>query len=1653
MATKIDFTKILQDRASFQLVRTNPKLTGNIKLTIDENDKMWLNSIEVNDELSKSSYKKRTVDPTMSLASNVYRFFNDGLTPSEIVFDLKENFDSTKTSSDYKDQYDFSKYFSGARYLASRQYEEKMSYFAPIFLKKDLPDYFIIFKINDPLNRAVNSDPYDKEEYIKEMFKKSSIIKTFDLRETTKVGKFLRTYIEDPNFPVSPLDVSYDENSLTNFNGIIYDNGVLGSRGELLSDFYKTSNPLKYFEEFITLGFERNGVIFPNILNLEFIFDDNTSEYYDFNRYIGFYINEIELSQMDVNLDGVWNRRKTDGNTPIIKREYFEWEDVNITQENEDGVIIPFKNSGVLFSDFENAFLDKDNMFFNYIKDRNDSIHSLNLNDAYDIDYLEGIEQPSAKLRLSDTKINLGDFFGPGKLLMQDKGTVSNDRGYSSSYIKILGKLNHLDAIKFYHPNGTRSDSNGKYELIQAVLNYPELSNPGDYYSYNDIDGVAGHDTFYFNGDGDGYNSNIASAIAGCINDMRNIAMKAYAVNEYVFIKSRAASDSDHLYKLEFVSQVNEYDKVEIGKKTGTDLIGQLIQFQGGSRVLGNRLIIDGKHFDKINSRLDDILVKTTKGWSKISKISNNIDSITEENLITPVQKRNAIDSYFNKMDIVLDLEDSPKLDSGEFTMRLKHRPPFGFISFFPIKDFDFDFYSSEYLNFPQIDLYKHYYIPSGLDLLEDGVEYKVYGTGSILYGGATKNVGDIFKATSANGSSYSIISGDPIVSYPPIRDNDGELLTSVGTSLWHEINDDNEEFKDFPGFFLLKDPSVITPESDSDVYMLRDKYLNGLASSEYDYYKENSTKDFALRSKIIPYITKWVIPDGLDSRSNYYRLNSELVFGFNNFTPDHEDTTQNPANFTHEWFYVESAFNFRNDPETLKLNNSYFEQPFDLDEALTNPDYFIEYFTYTPTYNGNEIGKTQTRYSPITKNSQGVYETFPKGFKIQFKDYIDATNLNAAGKPEWNSKSNRFEDYKFTCLLKTVKEDINDDTIPPIRYRFIEHKDFKFIILLIELKIGGSDSIHDIWKNSTYEGITNESHSGVKIKMFDKIAGDPAFTTINGDYRINFNTLDTSDVTYTSLYSLKNKKFNNLDEAFSNISASFKLSLKKKNNSLAKFKIDDYANYPSKINEEMIEISPNVFIGIRDKSNESDLLIDSVTGISPENVNPISEVDEDFVYFDSDTDIAIVNELNLLLFSIPPGIPNNNYIKQTYVFKIIAGGELYFEKLLQKLSFAKFKEYVNDLDPFIEYHSYVGTELTKDTSNFYAEIPNRSIIEKKDALLVVNDTNKPGNLSFNSIIGYNYERASLDNSYDINRYEGGFSPLFKDLFYFKTKFIFSKNGIDALDSGNVSFNIDLDDFLKIINFNHIKISNSKILSLESDEEFDPLYEIPGEIAIGRSDYNLLNSNWDYGFHLQYNNKTTKSPVSGTLRIEEDDCFVSKLIKLRDVIELEEFDVQLVSNIQEVNIDNIELIYQEKDTTIVGYINIKNALISYLISDGIINKFTEFLIVSPEYLGSYESIEDYVRDYVDVNIVKLYEIDTIEFYTKEDKELIEDSKNSNLNKIQFELLNDKERFDDNYKLNKNLQINKIDRYMLKFEFAKSLNSGTLISPKIKIKFI
>ena len=1757
MTKDISYVKVLSEDSSFQLVRTNPKLTGNLKIVVNETGDMWLNAIAANQELAKEEYSRFPIDVRQSLGSNIYRFFKNGETPNEIIFSLSEKVDLTKTSKDFKDQYDFSNYFSGVKYLPSNKYSERLSYFAPLYLKKEVPNFFVILKIKDPINDPIdiNKTKFEsnqsKTEYLIDLFKKATIIKTFDLRESSKTGKFIRDYINSPEFPVSPLRVSFEEDEYTTWNGILINSGSFGSKGELLYNEYVESTPLKFFEENITRGYERNGIIFPNILNLEFIFDDDSSENYEINRYIGFYVNSIDLSELDIDLERSYLERSSWPNTPRFRQKYLESDDITLTQSNPNGVVLPYRNLNFNLDEFSEIFKDSENLFFTYLTDRDNKFHLPNLEDPFEIDfspevsvsltstgmtvtatsvnphgYLDGElinilssdsdytgaffvsnttstgftytlssvpalnsatgeavkEIGFGKIRLSDQKLDLGRFFGPSqKDYLQDTGFISESKGFPFIGIKINSNLSDLDSFKLYHPSGTRLDSGGKYDLIVSVLNYQLTPNPGDSYIYNDFDQVVGYDTFYFNGAG--LTHEIAKAIAACLNGVRNRSFTAYPFNDYVFIKCNVSIEDDSLYRVQFDSPDNIYSSVEIDNISGNLLINNEISFSGGSNFSGNRLVIDADHLSKITSEFDNLLVKTQNGWSKLKKVSKYIDLVTEKNSVLESNRISAISGYESKIVIALEDQERPSIAYGEFLIKRKFRPQFGIFSLFPIKDLDFDFYSSTYLNFPNIDFYQYYYIPEKTQLLVPGVEYIVVG-GEVEISEFPNPLldGQIFTVTQP--TEYVALTGNALITF------------FNGTSLTNPIYDENGELTNFQGFSILKDPEKVVPQEDSLVYSLRTKYLNGLTSTEYDFYKENESRDFATRSKVIPYITKWGIKNGLDSRSNPYRLNTEIVFGRNNFSPDHTDRTQNPNNFTHEWFYVESKFNYTDTPETIKQNDSYFETPLDFQRLISEPDYFIEYFTYTPNFNlggiNTDVAPTQFRYSNVFKNIASKYETFFKGFKVSFKDVTTVTVIGEDSKPLAKETTSRFEGYKFSCILKAVQEDFKNQSQAPIKYRVVEHKDFKFILIIIEVAIGHINQINDYWKELPFSpgftSISNVTTDPDSVFYADSsfstlFGSELPFQTVNGDYRISFSSVDSLDISnlnYTLLYSLTNKKFNSILDNFSNVKLSSKLGITQlgtegvffnippTGGTIAQKKNLNIPNYPSLLSDEFVIPTDKTFIYMENLLTSQIFFIDSVNGITPNNVNPINSATDEFLTFEKNVSDSLYLTAPFsgvpyvsIFGTLPISTSLTQVVQQNFLFYVMQGGEKYFEKAFEKLSFAEFKKFVNELNSIVEYESYSldsnGNPISSSSPNFYLEVLDPAQLIKNSQVISQVDEERPTQFAFTETIGFKYEQVQVSGKkVELNRYKGEYEPITKNILHFQSNFKFTKNAITDLKLSNVRFNSNIEELLEITNFNHIKVSPTKVLELESDPEFLPIYPRIKEIPIGQADYFLLQGNWDWGFHHLYLNKEEFSPAAGARRVEEDSSFLGKILIVPNEIELEDYQVLTLgadTELESIDLTQIELVVKEKASSIEGFINLNNVITRYFLNDGIAQKFNEFLINSNEYIGNFTNIQEYVIEYIRLNILGLYVIDTTEFYEKRNATLVSSTISENPNSFDFISLNDQQRFNLGYKLVNNIEINNYDRLILKFSILKPVSAGLNISPKIKIKFI
>lgn len=278
---------------SFALLRTNVGLTTNIKIMVDSNYNLTLDSIDSKEELENSKYKKKSFIKTNYFDELISYFYN-GL-PSETAFHIKFEEDVDAMATDFTHQYD-ELYQYGARNITNnKNYAEEFEYFAPLYIYPNkLPKYFIIFRVDGPGMITLNSSNFKNE-----ILNKLKTIKIFDLTKKSQLGEWLDTNFNNNNFfPIAPLDVSFENLEFTKWNGIDYESGGYTSKSAFLEDLYESEKEIFEFEKYIFDGYRNNKVVFPNILNMSFLFDDtpaneNNLRKWSINRYFGFYLDDF----------------------------------------------------------------------------------------------------------------------------------------------------------------------------------------------------------------------------------------------------------------------------------------------------------------------------------------------------------------------------------------------------------------------------------------------------------------------------------------------------------------------------------------------------------------------------------------------------------------------------------------------------------------------------------------------------------------------------------------------------------------------------------------------------------------------------------------------------------------------------------------------------------------------------------------------------------------------------------------------------------------------------------------------------------------------------------------------------------------------------------------------------------------------------------------------------------------------------------------------------------------------------------------------------------------------------------------------------------------------------------------------------------------
>ena len=381
-----DGKDINSDNKSFMLIRTNPKLTGNVKLVVDEKYNLYLDTFKATSKLFDYRYRKYPISAEGNYPRDIKTVFNS--LPINELYKLPENsFKAHKVYTDFNEQYE-TMYEYGAETNTDNLYSENMKILAPLHLGTDVPQFFTIFRYDGVFNEETyNGNIIQDNDKFLSLLKNSEIVKTYDLRTYTSIGQYLNNYKDMlTNYGqcyLQFIEQDYDVHSHAYrqgnniWKGVSVNRGILTNQSEssyfaakLLNDS-NIKNRQELFNNFLSSGFERNHLLYPNILNIEFMFNDNTQEEYSMHRYFGLYLSEndfINYSAVisnNLTFNNIFNKYDLNGN--IYEGDSIIFKNIFNTDNFKDRIFYAVTNNEV---DRVKSELDIDKFLVKYVKNK-----------------------------------------------------------------------------------------------------------------------------------------------------------------------------------------------------------------------------------------------------------------------------------------------------------------------------------------------------------------------------------------------------------------------------------------------------------------------------------------------------------------------------------------------------------------------------------------------------------------------------------------------------------------------------------------------------------------------------------------------------------------------------------------------------------------------------------------------------------------------------------------------------------------------------------------------------------------------------------------------------------------------------------------------------------------------------------------------------------------------------------------------------------------------------------------------------------------------------------------------------------------------------------------------------------------------------------
>lgn len=279
---------------SFSILRANPALTTNVRIVVTSAQKLYLESFPASLELTAQRFYHYELKPDSYLFEEIPLFWTQ--IEAQLAFASKNLNDFAIMYDDYQYQYD-DIYFSGASATADTFYNEEYEYNTTLWINKDkMPVAFIILRVDGPGLNDGNS-PFNFRSDILNTWK---FVTFFDLTTENNFGAYVNQQTSHPFYPKVPLEINHEEIASSVFNGIDYNITGYAKKYVDFDPIKSLNTRIFQLEENITNRWRDLGLIFPNILNIKFLFDDtpatpSTLRPWSINRFVGFYIDQIDI--------------------------------------------------------------------------------------------------------------------------------------------------------------------------------------------------------------------------------------------------------------------------------------------------------------------------------------------------------------------------------------------------------------------------------------------------------------------------------------------------------------------------------------------------------------------------------------------------------------------------------------------------------------------------------------------------------------------------------------------------------------------------------------------------------------------------------------------------------------------------------------------------------------------------------------------------------------------------------------------------------------------------------------------------------------------------------------------------------------------------------------------------------------------------------------------------------------------------------------------------------------------------------------------------------------------------------------------------------------------------------------------------------------